>query len=171
VDAEGRVYVADTGNKRIVVFDADGNAITEFGGTGFDPGQFDEPVGVTVDRNGTVYVVDTWNQRIQTFRPQEIDGILSFTPDKQWDVYGWFGQSLENKPFIAVNDQLHVFITDPEGYRVIEYDQNGTLIRTWGEYGDEARQFGLASGITVDLAGHIWVTDGAFHRILRFTLP
>jgi predicted membrane-bound mannosyltransferase/DNA-binding beta-propeller fold protein YncE len=171
VDAEGRVYVADTGNKRIVVFDADGNAITEFGGTGFDPGQFDEPVGVTVDRNGTVYVVDTWNQRIQTFRPQEIDGILSFTPDKQWDVYGWFGQSLENKPFIAVNDQLHVFITDPEGYRVIEYDQNGTLIRTWGEYGDEATQFGLASGITVDLAGHIWVTDGAFHRILRFTLP
>ena len=78
-DAEGRVYVADTGNKRIVVFDADGNAITEFGSTGFDPGQFDEPVGVTVDRNGTVYVVDTWNQRIQTFRPQEIDDLKLHT--------------------------------------------------------------------------------------------
>jgi DNA-binding beta-propeller fold protein YncE len=37
VDAEGRVYVTDTGNKRIVVFDADGNYITQFGGAGFDP--------------------------------------------------------------------------------------------------------------------------------------
>jgi predicted membrane-bound mannosyltransferase/DNA-binding beta-propeller fold protein YncE len=171
VDAQGRVYVSDTGNKRIVVFDADGNFLTQFGGGGFDPGKFDEPVGVTIDKNGTVYVVDTWNQRVQTFRPQETDGVLSFTPDKQWDVYGWFGQSLENKPYIAVNDDLHVFITDPEGYRVMEFDPNGILIRTWGEYGDGESQFGLASGIAVDPDGHIWVTDGFFNRISRFTLP
>lgn len=171
VDAQGRVYVSDTGNKRIVVFDADGNYLTEFGGGGFDPGKFDEPVGVAIDKNGTVYVVDTWNQRVQTFRPQEIDGVLSFIPDKQWDVYGWFGQSLENKPYIAVNDDLHVFITDPEGYRVMEFDPNGILIRTWGEYGDGESQFGLASGIAVDPDGHIWVTDGFFNQISRFTLP
>lgn len=171
VDAEGRVYVADTGNKRIVVFDADGNFITQFGGGGYDPGKFDEPVGVTVDRNGTVYVVDTWNQRVQTFTPLETDGVLSFVPNKQWDVYGWFGQSLDNKPFIAVNNDLHVFITDPEGYRVMEFDPNGTLIRVWGEYGDTETQFGLASGIAVDPENHIWVTDGYFNRIIRFTLP
>jgi predicted membrane-bound mannosyltransferase/DNA-binding beta-propeller fold protein YncE len=171
VDAEGRVYVADTGNKRIVVFDSDGKAITQFGGAGFDPGQFDEPVGVAVDKNGKVYVVDTWNQRIQTFLPRESNGSLIFVPDKQWDVYGWFGQSLDNKPFIAVNDELHVFVTDPEGYRVMEFDQDGVLIRVWGEYGDAETQFGLSSGIAVDPEGHIWVTDGFFNRILRFTLP
>ncbi len=171
VDAEGRVYVTDTGNKRIVVFDANGNFITQFGSAGFEPGQFDEPVGITVDKNGTVYVVDTWNQRIQTFVPQEIDGLLSFIPEKQWDVYGWFGQSLENKPYIAVNDALHVFVTDPEGYRVMEYDPNGTLLRVWGDYGDIPTGFGLASGIAVDADGHVWVTDGSFSRIMRFTLP
>jgi len=171
VDAEGRVYVTDTGNKRIVVFDADGNFITQFGSAGFDPGQFDEPVGVAVDKNGKVYVVDTWNQRIQTFIPVEVEGSLTFTPDKQWDVFGWFGQSLDNKPFIAVDDQLHVFITDPEGYRVMEFDQSGTIVRTWGEYGEELSNFGLASGVAVDAEGHVWVTDGAFNRILRFTLP
>ncbi|HUG33299.1 MAG TPA: flippase activity-associated protein Agl23, partial [Anaerolineales bacterium] len=48
VDSLGRVFVADTGNKRIVVFDEDGNYLTEFGSSGFDPGQFDEPVGVAV---------------------------------------------------------------------------------------------------------------------------
>ncbi len=61
------VYLADTGNKRIVVFDADGNYLAQFGSAGLDPGQFDEPVGVTVDANGNVYVTDTWNQRVQTF--------------------------------------------------------------------------------------------------------
>lgn len=171
VDAEGRVYVTDTGNKRIVVFDADGNFITQFGSAGFEPGQFDEPVGVAVDRNGTVYVVDTWNQRVQTFIPAEVEGTLTFTPDRHWDVFGWFGQSLDNKPFIAVNNDLHVFITDPEGYRVIEFDRTGEVVRTWGEYGDGITNFGLASGLAVDVDGHIWVTDGAFNRILRFTLP
>jgi predicted membrane-bound mannosyltransferase/DNA-binding beta-propeller fold protein YncE len=171
VDAEGRVYVTDTGNKRIVVFDANGNFITQFGSGGFDPGMFDEPVGIAIDKNGTVYVADTWNQRIQTFTPVETETGLSFVPEKQWDVFGWFGQSLDNKPFIAVNDDLHVFVTDPEGYRVIEFDQNGEIVRTWGEYGNTFTTFGLASGIAFDPEGHVWVTDGAFNRIMRFTLP
>jgi predicted membrane-bound mannosyltransferase/DNA-binding beta-propeller fold protein YncE len=171
VDAQGRVYVTDTGNKRIVVFDSNGIFITQFGSAGFDPGQFDEPVGIAIDSEGTVYVVDTWNQRIQTFLPQDDGLTLSFIPGKQWDVYGWFGQSLENKPYIAVNEDMHVFITDPESYRVVEFDPNGTVIRTWGEYGDGPSNFGLASGIAFDPEGRVWVTDGLFNRILRFTLP
>lgn len=171
IDAQGRVYVTDTGNKRIVVFDANGNFITQIGGAGFQPGQFDEPVGITIDHNGMVYVVDTWNQRIQTFTPLETDNSLTFLSAKQWDVYGWFGQSLDNKPYIAVNNDLHVFITDPEGFRVMEFDQEGAIVRTWGEYGNTPSTFGLASGIAADSDGHIWVTDGAFNRIMRFTLP
>ncbi|MCQ3937051.1 MAG: hypothetical protein DPW18_08405 [Chloroflexi bacterium] len=171
VDAQGRVYVTDTGNKRVVVFDADGNFITQFGSAGFEPGQFDEPVGIAIDKNGTVYVADTWNQRIQTFTPFESENGLAFLPEKQWDVYGWFGQSVENKPFIAVNDDLHVFITDPEGYRVIEFDREGEIVRVWGDYGDGSASFGIASGIAIDAEGHVWVTDGAFNRVMRFTLP
>jgi len=171
VDAKGRVYVTDTGNKRIVIFDADGKFITQFGSAGFEAGQFDEPVGVAVDKNGTVYVVDTWNQRVQTFTPIETETNLTFIPDKQWDVYGWFGQSLDNKPYIAVNDDLHVFITDPDGYRVMEFDPNGELIKTWGDSGDTSTSFGLPSGIAVDNDGGIWVTDSGNNRLMRFILP
>jgi sugar lactone lactonase YvrE len=171
IDPQGRIYLTDTGNKRVLVFDSNGNFITQFGGAGLDPGQFDEPVGIAIDKNGTVYVVDTWNQRVQTFIPSESDGILSFLPEKQWDVYGWFGQSLENKPYIAVNDQLHVFVTDPDGFRVQEFDSEGTLIRTWGDYGDGNTSFGSPSGITIDQEGHVWVTDSVYNRLMRFTLP
>jgi uncharacterized protein (TIGR03663 family) len=170
VDAEGRVYVTDTGNKRVAVFDAKGNFITQFGSAGLDPGLFDEPVGIAVDKNGTVYVVDTWNQRIQTFMPVETEGSLSFVPDKQWDVYGWFGQSLDNKPFITVDDDLHVFTTDPDGYRVMEFDQNGGLVRVWDDLNTSA-SLGLPSGIAMDNDGHVWVTDSTNNRLMRYTMP
>lgn len=169
VDSQGRVFVADTGNKRIAVFDEDGNYITEFGTAGLDPGQFDEPVGVAVSKEGTVFVTDTWNQRIQSFIPNE-DASLYF-PLHQWDVNAWFGQSLENKPFIAVGEDNHVFITDPEGYRVIEFTENGEFVRTWGDFGTGPAEIGLAAGVAVDTEGAIWVTDAGNNRILRYTLP
>jgi uncharacterized protein (TIGR03663 family) len=169
VDYQGRVYVADTGNKRIVIFDSNGNFITQFGSAGMDPGQFDEPVGVAVAPNGLVYVTDTWNRRVQAFTASQ-DGTI-YLPYKQWDIQGWFGQSLENKPFITVNGEGHVFITDPEGFRIIEFDGDGNFIRTWGDYGLGPAEFGLAAGVAVDSEGHIWVTDAGNQRIMRFTLP
>ncbi|HKY55057.1 MAG TPA: NHL repeat-containing protein, partial [Anaerolineales bacterium] len=169
VNAQGQVFVADTGNKRIVVFDEDGNYITAFGSAGLDPGQFDEPVGVAVGPSGTVYVADTWNQRIQAFLPSD-DG-LTYFPALQWDVNAWFGQSVENKPFLAVSADEHIFITDPEGYRVIEFNETGEFVRTWGAFGVGPEELGLPSGIAVDPFGFIWVSDSGNNRILRYTLP
>ena len=169
VNSQGHVFVADTGNKRIAVFDSDGQYNTEFGTAGLDPGQFDEPVGVGVAEDGTVLVTDTWNQRIQSFIPDQ-DGTF-YSPLQQWDVNAWFGQSLDNKPFIAVSKDNHVFITDPEGYRVIEFTGSGEFVRTWGDLGSGPNEIGLAAGVAVDPAGFVWVTDAGNNRILRYTLP
>jgi hypothetical protein len=54
---------------------------------------------------------------------------------------------------------------------VIEFTPEGEVVRTWGDFGNTDTTFGLASGIAVDPEGHIWVTDGLYNRILRFTLP
>jgi streptogramin lyase len=67
VDADGNVYVADTGNNRIQKFDSDGNFITKWGSCGCDEGEFNFPRGVAVDIAGDVYVVDELNDRIQKF--------------------------------------------------------------------------------------------------------
>jgi DNA-binding beta-propeller fold protein YncE len=114
-------------------------------------------------------VTDTWNQRIQTFVPSE-DGTFYF-PALQWDVNGWFGQSLDNKPFIAVSANEHVFITDPEGYRVIEFTAEGQFVRTWGDFGSGPEGIGLAAGVAVDQLGFVWVTDAGNNRILKYRLP
>jgi DNA-binding beta-propeller fold protein YncE len=106
---------------------------------------------------------------VQSFIPSE-DGAL-YIPSTQWDVNAWFGQSLDNKPFIAVSADKHVFITDPEGYRVIEFGENGEFVRTWGDFGVGSNEIGLASGIAVDPQGFVWVTDSGNNRILRYQLP
>jgi DNA-binding beta-propeller fold protein YncE len=169
VDAQGRVYVADTGNKRILVFDSDGNFIQQIGSEGLSIGQFEEPVGLAFDPRGYLYINDTWNQRVQAFAPNA-DG-STYSPLLQWDIAGWYGESLDNKPYIASDSQGQIFVTDPEGYRVLEFSTNGGFIRTWGDFGKGAENFGLATGVAVDPDGHVWVCDGVNDRVMRFTMP
>ena len=52
IDSEGKVFVTDTGNKRIMVYDRDGNYVTQMGYGGAGPGEFAEPVGIAVDAGG-----------------------------------------------------------------------------------------------------------------------
>lgn len=169
VDSQGRVFVADTGNKRIVIFDANGAILGEFGTEGFAPGQFSEPVDVKVDSEGNAYVTDTWNQRVQVLIPAE-DGV-TYTPLRDWPVKGWKSQSLDNKPYMAITEAGNVLVTDPEGYRIIEYNNQGELVRVWGNFGTDNASFGLPTGIAIDADGNVWVTDAGNNRIMRFTLP
>jgi DNA-binding beta-propeller fold protein YncE len=164
VGADGNVFVTDTGNKRVVVFTADGAPVTSFGSLGFAPGQFDEPVGLALDDQGRLFVADTWNQRIQVLTTEG-------SPVFNWEVFAWFGNSLENKPYIAVdaaNNRL--YIADPEGYRILEYTLEGEFIRYWGDFSNGPDGFGLVSGLAVDGNGGLWVTDGANNRVLYFSV-
>ncbi len=168
VDAKGRVFVTDTGNKRVVVFDSDGRYITQFGGGGFGPGQMDEPVGLAIDQEGLIYVADTWNQRIQVFQESEEN---LFTPFRSWELQAWYGQSLDNKPYIAVDPRGFVFAADPEGYRVLQFTLTGEAVRSWGDYGVGNDSFGLPASVAIAPDGGVWVVDAANSRLMLFILP
>jgi len=168
IDSQGRLLVSDTGNRRIVLYDANGNYLGEFGKAGFAPGQFDEPVGLAIDSQDHLYVADTWNQRIQVFAPDETG---SYLPLNSWEVYAWFGQSIDNKPYLAVDDDGHLFATDPEGYRVLEFTTQGEIIRFWGDYSLGNDGFGMAGAVAVDPLGGVWVSDTGNSRLMHFTLP
>lgn len=168
VDAENRVYVTDTGNNRVAVFDASGKFLTQFGSNGINPGEFDEPVGIAVGSDGLVFVADTWNQRIQVF---QADGVSAFTFLREWTVNAWFGQSINNKPFLALDGENNVYITDPDGYRVLTFDATGEFLRGWGAPSSGIDGFGIPTGIAVDADGKVWVTDAENNFALRFTLP
>ncbi len=167
VDPTGRIFVADTGNKRVVVFDAQGQSIGEFGGFGLILGRLDEPVGLGMDGEGRVYVADTWNQRIHIF--EEV-GENQFEGIEEWPIFGWIGQSLENKPYLAVSPDGIVCTTDPEGYRVLCLDAEGEFLRGWGEYGFDNSRFSLPAGIAFDQSCSVWVSDSPNGRVMYFDL-
>ncbi len=168
IDSKGHIFITDTGNKRIVIYDADGNYVAQFGSTGLQPGQFDEPVGIAIDQNGAVYIADTWNQRIQVM-VAGADG--NYLPLNNWEVYAWYGQSLDNKPFIAVDNNGNLYTTDPEGQRVLHFTSAGAFVNYFGDLGTGTNGFNLPTGIVSDGKGGVWVADGGNNRIMHFSLP
>jgi len=70
VDADGNVFVTDTWNNRVQVFDAEGKFIRAFGKAGDGPGYFARPKGIAVDADGHVWVADAMQDRVQVFTPE-----------------------------------------------------------------------------------------------------
>jgi DNA-binding beta-propeller fold protein YncE len=66
--ADGSLYITDGyGNTRVHRFTVDGRYLGSWGEPGTDPGQFNLPHNVGVDRQGRVYVADRENFRVQVF--------------------------------------------------------------------------------------------------------
>jgi sugar lactone lactonase YvrE len=69
LDKDGNLYVSDTMNDRVEVFDADGAFIRAWGKNGDGPGDFARPKGIAVDCDGHVWVADSMLNRLQVFTP------------------------------------------------------------------------------------------------------
>jgi DNA-binding beta-propeller fold protein YncE len=168
VDQQGRVFVTDTGNKRVVIFDSNGTDLAAFGGAGLGVGQFDEPVGIEVDDAGRLFIADTWNKRIQIMIP---DGnTLTYPNHITWDIEGWFGETLDNKPFLAIDDDYQVYVADPLLGRVLTFDQHGSFLFAWGGFGSSPSEIGIVGGLAVDPEGRVWVSDARNNRLMRFPM-
>jgi DNA-binding beta-propeller fold protein YncE len=77
VDADANLYVCDTLNNRIEVFDADGKFIRAFGKAGDGPGYFSRPKGIAIDGDGHIWVADGMQDRVQVFN-SESQLLISF---------------------------------------------------------------------------------------------
>ncbi len=168
VGADGRVYVADTGNKRVQVFDRDGRFLTQFGGGGLLDGNLDEPVGIAVNGDGEIVVADTWNGRIQVFGP---DGQAL----RKWEIFGWydpaapdFGQAKVGKPYLGVGPDGRIYIADQVANRILVFDRSGQYQASFGQFGSEGNGFSAPSGVAVDEQGNVLVVDTGNSRLMVF---
>ncbi|HUW95674.1 MAG TPA: NHL repeat-containing protein, partial [Anaerolineae bacterium] len=100
-------------------------------------------------------------QRIQVF-----DGEFQFL--RQWTVQAWMGESIINKPYLAIDAEGRVYTTDPEGSQVLVFSSEGELLALWGKYGTDEASFDLPTGIALDAEGHVYVSDSNNHRVMEF---
>jgi DNA-binding beta-propeller fold protein YncE len=115
VDPAGNVYVADTGNNRVVRLDPSGNVIAEWGAPGGADGLFRGPNGIGVDAAGSVYVLDGENNRIQVFTE---NGRFLFA----WGNRGAGPGQLSQPSALAVGCEGDVYVADTNNNRVERFE-------------------------------------------------
>lgn len=168
VDAQGRILVADTGNKRVRVYEiVDNNAVWSYdlGTGGSEAGQLDEPSGIAIHpTDGRVFVAEAWNRRISVFASTG-EFLTSFK------VPGWY-QQIGNEPYLAVDAERNlIYATDPDAGRVLVFTTSGDCVGSFASLAGLTplpNQLALAGGITVDSAGNVYVSDAGLGRIIKF---
>ena len=112
VDKNGDVYVTDTLNNRVEIFDADGKFITEFGKAGDGPGYFARPKGIALDSDGHIWVADSMQDRLQVFNRE--GRLLTYIGQQHSEVPGQFKTLVG----VAIDKSDHVFTTEQEPGRM-----------------------------------------------------
>jgi len=111
VDAQDRIYVADSCNHRIEVFNPDGTFLREFGQAGSGLGQLSYPYDVAVDKAGNIFVCEFGNSRIQVFdsncQPVEIIGGAGYEPGR-----------FNNPWSIALDPRGNLYVADALNHRL-----------------------------------------------------
>lgn len=106
VDKDGNVYVTDTLNNRVEIFDADGNFISLFGKHGDGPGYLARPKGIAVDGDGHIWVADEMEDRLQVFNRE--GQLLTYVGTGHGELPGQFKALVG----VAIDKQNRVFTTE-----------------------------------------------------------
>jgi len=161
IDAQGQVWVTDTGHDRIQVFTLAGEFVKSIGSEGAGQGQFNEPVGIDIGPDGAIYVADMYNRRVQVLNP---DGSYR----SQFPVDGWGGQEVNDKPYLRVLRDGRVAVSLPAANLVRVYKADGTSPATL-DPGSDAME--TPYGIVETADAKLWVVESGKARLRQFAIP
>ena len=187
------VAVADSWNRRILLFNHRGKYITQFEGTD----DLTNPVGVDFDFDGNIVVSDSDNQlihvidrcdvTIRTFGSEVLEcpwGVC-VTPKGRIAVCDWgsasvkefsqqgklikeFSSGSTSKPYYIIHHSDKYFISF-DSHCVEVFTADGEFLYTFGEKGTGEGQLRDPRGMTIDSKENLVVCDSGNHRLLVFT--
>ncbi|MFB3815073.1 MAG: hypothetical protein ACE14L_13270 [Terriglobales bacterium] len=162
IDRVGRhIYVADSLSHLIFKLDMDGNVVARFGNRrgGRGPGQFRSPTAIAVNHQELV-VLDLGNSRLQVL---DLAGhyLREFALPVRFPSE-WADAT------VALDDQGHIFMSNPAVGTVQLLDRNGALIHSFWGKGGQPESFGMPTGVWVDAQRHLYVVDTRRHRVQVF---
>jgi len=160
VSLDGKVWVSDTGNHRLVVYDPDLTRPRVFGKEGRGRSRFSSPVGIVGGPSGSVFVADTGNRRIQVF---DADGSFQ----REVSVPGWTGGA---EPALEVGADEKMYATDPVAEVVLELDRGGLVRRRW-THDERGERLSIPTGLALDRSrGLLYVVNSGSDRVAIFHL-
>lgn len=161
VARNGRIYVADTGTRTIIVFDVPRRKLFRFGTR--PPGNLLKPAGLALDGNMNVYVADASRRKVLVY-----DSLGLF----QRAVGG--PEDLERPTGVAVSrDGERIYAIDrsdneSNNHRMVVYDKEGKKLQVIGSRGNGEGQFNVPLQGAVAADGTLYVLDSGNFRVQAF---
>jgi len=152
---EDKVYVADTVNARIAVFQSNGTFCGSIGTT-----HLSQPHDVVIS-DDHLFVADVGHRCVYKFT---LDGQCV---DKFGDPGMNWGQ-LNQPRSLAIDADGYMFVTDTYNQRVSIFDGNGECVHIFGSCGSKVNQFCCPQGVAISPKGGLFVCDHRNQRIQIF---
>lgn len=165
--AAGRVYVVDSYQHQVIVFNATGTVVGRLGRQGqslaerlaelaAQPAPTPSPASPHGSGNGA-----------GAAEGHEAAGVHATSRDV------WANRGAEPGEFrypvaVAVARDGTVYVSDQMNFRVQAFDRRGAHLRTIGQAGTTPGSFSRPKGVAVDSEGHLYVADAAFNNIQVF---
>ena len=147
IDSQGNLYIADTGNNRIVKLDQSGNA------SAVSTGLFSlsRPAGVALDLNNDLYISDAGNNRVLEIAAA---GGQAF-------VVGTTGFSLSNPSSVSIDKNNTLYIADTGNNRIVTVPASGSPSLLF----DSQIQSPLS--VTIDGNGNGFISQSTTHVVTQ----
>jgi len=160
VDSTGKVYVLDSVDAKVRVFDQSGKLLKKFGGKGNSRGLMASVSGIAIGDEDKIYITDTEGYKVHIFDNQ---GQFISTFGKYGTKPGDF-----KSPYGITSDSGKIYVLDYGVPRVQVFDKEGVSRLIFGQRGTGKAEFSIPKGIAVDAYGRIFVADTLNHRVQIF---
>jgi sugar lactone lactonase YvrE len=192
IDSAGNLYVADSGNNNIrkitpegVVTTFVGSTSGGYGGEGYADGtgadaRFNHPEGITIDSAGNLYVTDSGNNNIRKITPAGVVTTFAGSTSGGFTSSGYTDGTGTDARFgglsdITIDSAGNLYVADTGNKIIRKITAGGVVTTIVGDFGNHGfgsyAWFGSPSGITIDSAGNLYVTDSINHNIRKLTPP
>ena len=188
-DNAGNIYVADESNSVIrkinssgVITTIAGNGVAGFSGNGGQAtaAEIRFPEGVWADKRGNVYIADLGNYRIRKVHTTGLISTFAGNGAQGYSGDGGHATSAELwSPYrVAIDTADNIYIADQGENRIRKVDTAGVITTVAGNgisgYSGDAGQATSAElknpyGLSVDMAGNIFIADCGNNRIRQVT--
>jgi hypothetical protein len=156
---DGRILIADgLDNHRVIILDKDMNYLSEFGGMGSGPGQFNGVHAVAVGPGGRIFALDRSGFRVNVFK-------TTTDPRKVEFVATWPSTGI---PLDLIVNDTSVWITELSPLRFIKFDFDGRRQYTWLVPSDLPDGYLEVHTFSVDSKGNLYGGDNQYGRTQKF---
>jgi DNA-binding beta-propeller fold protein YncE len=155
-----------------------GNWVKSWGTRGREPGQFNTPHNIAIDRQNNVYVADRGNNRIQVFGPgRHLSAVILLNAPYDTRASGArqpAGAALRRTAAwtlcITPTPTQYLYATDVEPGRVYKLTLDGKIVGMFGESGHDLGQFNWAHGLACPSENTLYVADMNNWRVQKLLL-